>query len=86
MTLYIGNIAYTATTQDLETLFGQYGAVKKVTIPQDHEKSRMKGYAFVEFENGADEDKAVAETDKCQHMGRNLKVEKAIDKSAKVFG
>jgi len=86
MTIYIGNIAYTAASADLETLFSQYGAVLKVTIPKDYEKNRIKGYAFVEFENAADEEKAILELNKCQHMGRSLKVEKAVDKAAKVFG
>ncbi|USO02615.1 MAG: RNA-binding protein [Alphaproteobacteria bacterium] len=86
MSVYIGNIAYTATYADLEALFGQYGAVAKVTIPQDHERNRIKGYAFIEFEDSADEDKAIEALNKAQHMGRSLKVEKAIDKSAKVFG
>ena len=86
MTIYIGNISYTATAGDLEQLFAQYGRVIKVTIPKDHEKSRMKGYAFIEMEDALDEDAAIQGLNKAQHMGRSLKVEKANDRAAKVFG
>lgn len=86
MTIYIGNISYTATNTDLEALFGTYGRVIKVTIPKDHEKNRMKGYAFIELETSAEEDAAIEGLNKAQHMGRSLKVEKANDKAAaKVF-
>lgn len=86
MTIYVGNISYAATTTDLEELFGQYGRVLKVTIPKDHEKDRMKGYAFIEFEDKVDEEQAILALNKSQHMGRSLKVERSNDKSAKVFG
>lgn len=86
MTIYVGNIAYNATNADLEALFATFGRVIKVTIPKDYEKERIKGYAFIEFENSEDEEQAILGLNKSQHMGRILKIEKANDKAAKVFG
>lgn len=77
MTVYVGNITYSATTKDLSELFTRFGNVRKVTIPQDHEKGRMRGYAFVELETDDGENLAVTELQNSQYMGRTLKVEKA---------
>ena len=86
MTIYIGNISYTATKQDLEQLLAQFGQVIKVTIPKDYEKNRMKGYAFVELTDPIDEESAILALNKSQYMGRVLKVEKANNNSTKIFG
>lgn len=77
MTIYIGNIAYNVTTEDLTALFEEYSKVKKITMPTDRELGRIKGYAFIELEDSAKEDEAIGNLHNTQHMGRNIKVEKA---------
>ena len=77
MTIYIGNISYSVTATDLESIFDAYGNVVKITIPKDMEKGRIRGYAFVDLEGDTNEDAAIEALNKTQHMGRILKIEKA---------
>jgi RNA recognition motif-containing protein len=77
MSLYVGNLSFEVTQEDLNSTFAEYGSVKRVQLPTDRETGRMRGFAFVELGNDAEEDKAIAELDGAEWMGRNLKVNKA---------
>jgi RNA recognition motif-containing protein len=77
MTIYVGNISYRATADDLSEVFAEYGSVKRVSLPMDRETGRMRGFAFVELEEETQEDSAIAELDGAEWMGRQLKVNKA---------
>jgi RNA recognition motif-containing protein len=77
MTIYIGNLSYQATEEDLKTVFEDYGAVKRVVLPTDRETGRMRGFAFVEMSDDASEDNAISNLDGAEWMGRSLKVNKA---------
>jgi RNA recognition motif-containing protein len=77
MTIYIGNLSYQATEEDLKTVFEDYGAVKRVVLPTDRETGRMRGFAFVEMSDDASEDNAITNLDGAEWMGRSLKVNKA---------
>jgi RNA recognition motif-containing protein len=77
MTIYIGNLSYQATEEDLKTVFADYGAVKRVVLPIDRETGRMRGFAFVEMSDDASEDNAITNLDGAEWMGRSLKVNKA---------
>ena len=77
MSIYVGNLAYEVTQEDLSSTFAEYGSVKRVQLPTDRETGRMRGFAFVEMGNDAEEDKAISELDGAEWMGRNLKVNKA---------
>lgn len=77
MTIYIGNLSYEATEEDLRTVFADYGTVKRVVLPTDRETGRMRGFAFVEMVDDAQEDSAISELDGAEWMGRQLKVNKA---------
>ncbi|KGF74043.1 RNA-binding protein [Neosynechococcus sphagnicola sy1] len=77
MTIYIGNLSYQATEDDLKAVFAEYGAIKRVVLPIDRETGRMRGFAFVEMVVDADEDKAISELDGAEWMGRQLRVNKA---------
>ncbi len=59
MSIYVGNLAYTAKEEDLEGAFAEYGKVKRITLPTDRETGRPRGFAFVEMEDEASEDKAI---------------------------
>lgn len=80
MTIYIGNLSYRATVEDLTEVFTEYGTVKRVVLPTDRETGRMRGFAFVELEDDAQEDAAISELDGAEWMGRQLKVNKAKPK------
>ncbi|MEO8891180.1 MAG: RNA-binding protein [Coleofasciculaceae cyanobacterium] len=77
MTIYVGNLSYQATVDDLSSVFADYGTVKRVVLPTDRETGRMRGFAFVEMTEDAQEDAAITELDGAEWMGRQLRVNKA---------
>ncbi|WP_299484897.1 RNA-binding protein [Acaryochloris sp. IP29b_bin.137] len=77
MTVYIGNLSYEVTEDDLTSVFAEYGAVKQVKLPVDRESGRKRGFGFVEMEDEANEEKAIEELDGAEWIGRTLKVNKA---------
>ncbi|WP_353931450.1 RNA-binding protein [Okeanomitos corallinicola TIOX110] len=77
MTIYVGNLAYSATEADLKAVFADYGEVKRVVLPTDRETGRVRGFAFVEMTEDAQEDTAITELDGAEWMGRQLRVNKA---------
>jgi len=80
MTIYVGNLSYQATEEDLRTVFADYGTVKRVVLPTDRETGRLRGFAFVEMTEEAQEDSAISELDGAEWMGRQLRVNKARPK------
>ena len=54
MNIYVGNVPYAATEEDLEALFSEYGPVATATIIRDRYDGRSKGFGFVEMENQED--------------------------------
>jgi RNA recognition motif-containing protein len=76
MNIYVGNLPFNATAQDLENLFGEYGTVESAAIINDRETGRSRGFGFVEMPNeeGA---KAISELDGADYNGRALKVNEA---------
>ncbi len=58
--LFVGNLAYSSTEDDLRTMFAQAGTVKSVTIIKDRETGRSKGFGFVEMETQAEAQKAIS--------------------------
>ncbi|WP_404786289.1 RNA recognition motif domain-containing protein [Altericista sp. CCNU0014] len=77
MSIYVGNLSYDVTQEDLTSVFAEYGSVKRVQLPTDRETGRMRGFAFVEMGSDAEEEKAISELDGAEWMGRSLKVNKA---------
>ncbi|BAZ27987.1 RNP-1 like RNA-binding protein [Cylindrospermum sp. NIES-4074] len=77
MTIYVGNLSYRATEADLKAVFADYGEVKRVVLPTDRETGRLRGFAFVDMIEDAQEDTAITELDGAEWMGRQLRVNKA---------
>ncbi len=77
MNLYVGNLSYDMTDEDLQQVFEEYGTVSKVNIIMDRDSGRSKGFGFVEMENSEDGEKAVQELDGQEVKGRSLKVNQA---------
>ena len=77
MSIYVGNLSFEATQDDLTQVFAEYGTVKRVQLPTDRETGRMRGFAFVEMSTDAEETAAIEALDGAEWMGRDLKVNKA---------
>jgi RNA recognition motif-containing protein len=58
--LYIGNLSYSTTEEDLRTLFSQAGTVTSVALIKDRDSGQSKGFAFVEMSNQAEAQKAIS--------------------------
>ncbi|NMF86403.1 RNA-binding protein [Nodosilinea sp. P-1105] len=77
MSIYVGNLSFDATQDQVSEVFAEYGTVSRVSMPTDRETGRPRGFAFVEMENEADETAAIDALDGAEWMGRDLKVNKA---------
>ncbi|MDP8963717.1 MAG: RNA-binding protein [Cyanobacteriota bacterium] len=77
MSIYVGNLSYEVTQEDLNAAFAEYGSVKRVQLPTDRETGRMRGFAFVEMGTETEEAAAIDALDGAEWMGRDLKVNKA---------
>lgn len=77
MSIYIGNLSYDVTQDDLSQVFGDYGTVKRVHVPTDRETGRMRGFGFVELSSEDEETAAIEALDQAEWMGREIKVNKA---------
>jgi RNA recognition motif-containing protein len=77
MSIYVGNLSYEVTKEDLEETFAEYGTVKRVQIPTDRETGRPRGFGFVEMNGDTEEDAAIEALDGAEWMGRSIKVNKA---------
>ncbi|KAF9898582.1 hypothetical protein EC991_010855 [Linnemannia zychae] len=73
-TVYVGNLSYAVTSEDLNGIFAEYGTVVKVLLPTDNETGRLRGFAFVTLSTDAEGDAAIAALDEAEWMGRNLRV------------
>jgi RNA recognition motif-containing protein len=80
MSIYIGNLSYDVTEDDLKSVFTDYGSVKRVHLPTDRETGRLRGFAFVEMNTLTEEDSAITALDGAEWMGRSLKVNKAKER------
>lgn len=77
MSVYIGNLSYDVTEEDLTAVFAEYGSVQRVNLPSDRETGRPRGFGFVEMSSDAEEEAAIEALDGAEWMGRDLKVNKA---------
>ncbi len=77
MSIYVGNLSYQVTQEDLKNVFTEYGNVKRVQLPTDRETGRMRGFGFVEMTTDEEEAAAIEALDGAEWMGRDLKVNKA---------
>lgn len=75
--LYVGNLSYSVTSDDLQELFEQYGQVRSAQVLSDRETGRSRGFGFVEMDNDAEADAAIENLDGRDHDGRRLTVNEA---------
>jgi cold-inducible RNA-binding protein len=84
--LYVGNLPYQTTEQDLEELFSTAGQVDTVRVMRDQATGRARGFAFVEMATEADAEKAVNTLHDQAYGGRNLTVNEARPQPARAGG
>jgi len=77
VTIYVGNLSYQAAKEDLTSVFSDYGTVKRVQLPTDQETGRVRGFAFVDMEDDAQEEAAIVALNEAEWLGRTLRVNKA---------
>jgi len=77
MSIYVGNLSYEVTQEDLSGVFAEYGTVKRVQLPTDRETGRPRGFGFVEMETEEEETAAIEALDGAEWMGRDIRVNKA---------
>jgi RNA recognition motif-containing protein len=75
--LYVGNLSYSVTSDQLQELFEQYGAVRSAQVLSDRETGRSRGFGFVEMDNDEDADNAISSLDGQDFDGRRLTVNEA---------
>ena len=81
MKLYVGNLSFNTTNQDLNELFGTVGTVQSSNIIEDRETGRSRGFGFVEMSSQQEGQEAIAQLDGKEVDGRNLKVNEAKPQS-----
>jgi RNA recognition motif-containing protein len=77
MNIYVGNLSYQMTDDDLRAAFEPYGEVSSARVLRDKETGRSKGFGFVEMPNDSDGEEAIKALDNSQIGGRNVKVNQA---------
>ena len=77
MSIYVGNLSYKVPEEDINSVFAEYGTVKRVNLPTDRETGRLRGFAFVEMATEAEEAAAIEALNGAEWMGREMKVNPA---------
>jgi len=75
--IFVGNLAFGTTEDELKTLFENYGSVSRVSIMMDRETGRSRGFAFVEMANDEEAESAISGTNGSSLGGRSLNVNEA---------
>lgn len=79
--IYVGNLPFSSTEEDLRDVFGRHGGVESVAVITDRETGRPRGFAFVEMEDESAAADAIRALDGTDLGGRNIKVNEAQDKN-----
>ena len=79
--IYVGNLAYTATEDDIRQAFEPYGNVSAVDVIMDRETGRSRGFAFVEMPDGGEAKQAIDNVNLAEIAGRKVTVNEARPKT-----
>lgn len=80
--LYIGNLPFSATEDDLHNLFSTVGTVENINLPTDRDTGRPRGFGFVEMTSKEDMENAINNFNGEELGGRNIKVTEAIERKS----
>jgi cold-inducible RNA-binding protein len=77
MKLYVGNLSFQTSSEDLQQLFAQAGTVESATVVEDRDTGRSRGFGFVEMASNEEGQKAIEQFNGTDFNGRNLTVNEA---------
>jgi RNA recognition motif-containing protein len=77
MKLYVGNLPYNVTEDDLRQTFSEFGELAEVVVITDKFSGQSKGFGFVEMPNNSEADAAIKALNESNYKGRNIKVNEA---------
>ncbi|MCB1831235.1 MAG: RNA-binding protein [Chromatiaceae bacterium] len=77
MNIYVGNLPYSVTEDELRKAFSAYGEVMSATLISDKISGQSKGFGFVEMSNNSEADAAIKGLNESSFKGRNIKVNQA---------
>ena len=77
MNIYVGNLPYSVSEDDLKNVFGEFGEVTSVSIITDKYSGRSKGFGFVEMSNDSEASEAINSLNENDLKGRNMRVNEA---------
>ena len=77
MNIYVGNLDFGVTDEDLTEAFGQFGEIASANVIKDRMSGRSKGFGFVEMPNNSEADKAIKALNGSDIKGRTIKVNQA---------
>lgn len=80
MNIYVGNLAFTTTDDELKALFENYGVVDRARVVLDRDTGRSRGFGFVEMANQDEGEEAIRQTDSTELSGRRIRVNEARPK------
>lgn len=78
--IFVGNLSYQTTQEDLQATFSQYGNIERVNIVTDRDTGQPRGFAFVEMTEGNDAQNAISQLNGAELHGRALVVNEARPK------
>ena len=84
--LFVGNLSYGTTSQDLESHFRQIGETTSAQVITDRESGRSRGFGFVEMASGEDAQRAIRELDGKELQGRSINVSEARERAPREGG
>ncbi|HUQ31282.1 MAG TPA: RNA-binding protein [Pyrinomonadaceae bacterium] len=77
MKLYVGNLSFQTSSEDLQQLFGQAGTVESASVVEDRDTGRSRGFGFVEMSSKEEGEAAIAQFNGTEVNGRSLTVNEA---------
>lgn len=83
MNIYVSNLSYEIKDDDLRQIFEEYGEVTSAKVIKDKYNGKSRGFGFVEMSNEANAEKAVAELNNEEFLGKAISVSKARPKAAR---
>lgn len=78
--IFVGNLSFSSTEEDVRAMFEQHGAVDRVSIITDRDTGRSRGFAFVEMSNDEEASRAIGATNGANLKGREINVNEARPK------
>jgi RNA recognition motif-containing protein len=81
--MYVSNLSFHTSDEDLKTLFSQFGAVSSAKVITDRESGKSRGFGFVEMDSDAEAKEAIKGLNNKEIEGRQMSVSVAREKSAK---